>query len=426
MPLNLLQRDKATIWHPFTQHKTVLPFLPIVKAQGVYLYDDQNNAYIDAISSWWTNLHGHSHPQIAQAIFTQANTLAHVMFAGITHPPAVQFAEALLKILPNNLSKIFYSDNGSTAVEVAIKMALQYWQNKNITTRNKIIAFNGSYHGDSFGAMSVSDRGAFTLPFANYLFDVIFIDTPNAQNINTLLHTIETHKNNLAFFIYEPLVQGAGGMHIYEPQFLNPILNAIKQTEAIIIADEVMTGFGRTGKLFASEYMPIKPDIICLSKGITGGNLPLAVTVCSQHIYNAFLADNILQTFFHGHSYTANPIACAAALASMQLLLNPTTATNITVIAQLHQAFVAQHINNKAFCNLRCLGTILAFEIDNTTHNYVNKIKEETIEQGLQAGIFLRPLGNTIYIMPPYCITQKQLQILYNFLLKVATKQYIF
>jgi adenosylmethionine---8-amino-7-oxononanoate aminotransferase len=425
MSLSLLQRDAAVVWHPFTQHKTVMPFLPIVKALGTYLYDENGNKYIDAISSWWTNLHGHSHPKIAEAIYNQACTLEHVMFAGITHEPAVQLAENLLAILPNNFKKIFYSDDGSTAVEVAIKMAIQYWENKNITQRKKILAFKGSYHGDSFGAMSVSDRGAFTLPFAQYMFDVIYIETPNEKNILYLEKLIETHKDELAFFIYEPLVQGAGGMHIYDAKYLNLLLQYVKKTKALTIADEVMTGFGRTGTAFASNYMQEKPDIICLSKGITGGALPLAVTACEQNIYDAFYENDILKTFFHGHSYTANPIACAAALASLNLLLQGDTESKLNFLKNAHLQFVQKNKHNKNMLNLRCLGTILAFEISNNQHNYVNKIKEETIEYGLKAGIFLRPLGNTVYIMPPYCIDATELEKVYTFLEEIAAKNLV-
>ncbi len=423
--MNLLEEDKLYVWHPFTQHKTASALLPIVQAKGLYLYDEENNAYIDAISSWWTNIHGHSNEYIAKTIYNQANSLAHVMFAGITHKPAVTLAKRLLGHLPAHFSKVFYSDNGSTAVEVALKMSIQYWQHKQQPQRKKIIAFTGSYHGDCFGAMSVSDRGSFTLPFHNYLFDVIFIDTPNEQNIGSIKAIIHKHAQEIGCFIYEPLVQGAGGMHMYEPYFLNELLNTIRLLDIIIIADEVMTGFGRTGQLFASNYIHKQPDIICLSKALTGGTLPLAVTVVSSFIYDAFLDTNIMKTFFHGHSYTANPIACAAALASLDILEQEDTLQQIDMISHENKKMVLQLKQVTGINNPRSLGTILAFEIAHKEKIYTSKIKEETMQLALAKGIFIRPLGNTVYIMPPYCIQQPELEKLHHFLLDIAEKNWV-
>ncbi|HKB44050.1 MAG TPA: adenosylmethionine--8-amino-7-oxononanoate transaminase, partial [Chitinophagaceae bacterium] len=325
---SLTDRDAAIIWHPYTQHKSAATPLPIVKGEAVYLIDEPGNKFIDAISSWWTNLHGHAHPYIAQKIFEQAQQLEHVIFAGCTHEPAIQLAERLLPLLPGNFSKIFYSDNGSTAVEVALKMAIQLQKNKNQKTKNKILALRHSYHGDTFGAMSVSERGVFVKAFENYLFEVIFIDLE--EKYSTLDNQCSMiNFEEIACFIYEPLIQGAGGMNIYKTPLLNQLLKLCKQNNIICIADEVMTGFYRTGKMFASEYIEEKPDIICLSKGLTGGSLPLAVTACNQKIFDAFLSDDLYQTFFHGHSYTANPIACAAALASLDLLQKEECIENI-------------------------------------------------------------------------------------------------
>ncbi|MBS1640080.1 MAG: adenosylmethionine--8-amino-7-oxononanoate transaminase, partial [Bacteroidetes bacterium] len=322
--MNLIERDKKVIWHPFTQQKNMLPPIPIIKGKNSILFDENENKYIDAISSWWVTLHGHSNTYIAEKLYQQALQLEQVIFAGFTHEPAIALAEKLLAILPGDFSKIFYSDNGSTSTEVALKMAIQYWWNKHSlsTTRNKILAFKNSYHGDTFGAMSVSDRSVFTLAFHNLLFEVIFIDTPTKNNIEEIQLTIQQHANEIAAFIYEPLVQGAGGIKMYDAELLNNILSTVKEHNIICIADEVMTGFGRTGKLFASEYIKIKPDIICLSKGLTGGTMALGVTACTTDIYNAYVTDNKLKTFFHGHSFTANPLACTAALASLDLLLN--------------------------------------------------------------------------------------------------------
>jgi adenosylmethionine-8-amino-7-oxononanoate aminotransferase len=405
---SLTDRDAAIIWHPYTQHKTAMKPLPIVKGEGVYLTDENGNKYIDAISSWWTNLHGHGHPYIAQKIFEQAQQLEHVIFAGCTHEPAVQLAERLLPLLPGNFSKIFYSDNGSTAVEVALKMAIQYQRNKAQGTRKKILALRHSYHGDTFGAMSVSERGVFTMAFQDYLFDVIFIEPESEWSI------VNSEWEKIACFIYEPLVQGAGGMNMYEIGFLNELLKVCKQNNIICIADEVMTGFYRTGKMFASGYLEEKSDIICLSKGLTGGTLPLAITACTQKIFNAFLGDDLHQTFFHGHSYTANPIACSAALASLDLLQKEECIENIKYISENNLRFVQQLKENKKVINPRSIGTILAFEFHSTEKEYLDKVKEETMQLALQQGVLIRPLGNTVYIMPPYCITPIQLQKVFS------------
>jgi adenosylmethionine-8-amino-7-oxononanoate aminotransferase len=418
---SLTDRDAAIIWHPYTQHKSAAIPLPIVKGEGVYLIDENGNKFIDAISSWWTNLHGHAHPYIAQKIYEQAQQLEHVIFAGCTHEPAVQLAERLLPLLPGNFSKIFYSDNGSTAVEVALKMAIQFQKNKNQKTKNKILALRHSYHGDTFGAMSVSERGVFTIAFQDYLFDVIFIDLD--EKYSTLNDQCSTFNlSEVSCFIYEPMIQGAGGMNIYKATLLNQLLKLCKQDDIICIADEVMTGFYRTGKMFASEYIEEQPDIICLSKGLTGGSLPLAITACNQKIFDAFLSDNLYQTFFHGHSYTANPIACSAALASLDLLQKEECSENIKYISENNRQFAQQLKANKRIINPRSLGTILAFEFHSTEKEYLDKVKEETMQLALQEGVLIRPLGNTIYIMPPYCITPIQLKKVYSILQVIIDK----
>jgi adenosylmethionine-8-amino-7-oxononanoate aminotransferase len=412
----LQERDMAIIWHPYTQHKTAVMPLPIVKGESVYLIDEMGNRYIDAISSWWTNLHGHAHPYIAQKIFEQAQQLEHVIFAGCTHEPAVQLAERLLPLLPGNFSKIFYSDNGSTAVEVALKMAIQSQKNKNQKTKNKIVALRHSYHGDTFGAMSVSERGVFTMAFQDFLFEVIFIEPGSEWS------TMNSEWEQIACFIYEPMIQGAGGMNMYDRDKLNELLKLCKQNNIICIADEVMTGFYRTGKMFASEYLEEKPDIICLSKGLTGGSLPLAITACNEKIFDAFLSDDLYKTFFHGHSYTANPIACSAALASLDLLQKEECRKNIKYISENNRQLVQQLKENKKVINPRSLGTILAFEFHSTKKEYMDKIKEETMQFALQQGVLIRPLGNTVYIMPPYCITPIQLKKVYSILQLIIDK----
>lgn len=429
--MSLVERDKKVIWHPFTPQKKMPQPIAVKKAYKSILVDEFDKEYIDAISSWWVTIHGHAHPYIAQKIYEQALELEQVIFAGFTHKPAVTLAEALINILPTNFSKIFYSDNGSTATEVALKMAIQFWWNKkellqeNVSNRNKILAFNNSYHGDTFGAMSVSDRSVFTLAFHDKLFDVIFIDTPTHENIHQIISTIEKEANNIAAFIYEPLVQGAGGMLMYNEENLQAIITACKQHEIICIADEVMTGFGRTGKLFASEYLHEKPDIICLSKGLTGGTMALGVTACTQKIYDAFVHDNKLSTFFHGHSFTANPIACSAAIASIELLKLENTSASITAITNSNEQFYNSllHKNFSVIKNIRMLGTILAFDIAVGKTEYLNNIATTITQFALNNGVYLRPLGNTVYIMPPYCITTQELHKIYT-VIEMIINQY--
>jgi adenosylmethionine---8-amino-7-oxononanoate aminotransferase len=406
--------DEQYVWHPFTPQKSHDSILPIVRGEGTLLIDENGNSYIDSISSWWVNLHGHAHPYIAKKIYEQALKLEQVIFAGFTHEPAVILAQRLCALLPGAFSKIFYSDNGSTSTEVALKMSLQYWWNQGEKKRTKILALRNSYHGDTFGAMSVSDRGVFTLAFHGHLFEVIFIDPPTASTIDFAKATVQKHAEELAAFIYEPLVQGAGGLQMYEPTHLNELLHYIQGKDILCIADEVMTGFGRTGKLFASEYMHSKPDIICLSKGITGGFMPLGVTACNNRVYQAFLDNDPRKTFFHGHSYTANPLACAASLASLDLLESDPCITAINRICQYLQDFrddLNGDVYTKTIKNVRQLGTILAFElISAQKDDYLNSSGKDFGKYCMQQGVYLRPLGNTVYVMPPYCITEEELK----------------
>jgi adenosylmethionine---8-amino-7-oxononanoate aminotransferase len=413
--MDWLSKDKALIWHPFTPQKSVVEPIFIEKGLGSWLFDANGNQYLDAISSWWVNLHGHAHPYIAEKIYEQALKLEHIIFAGFTHQPAIELAEKLLPELPGKFSKVFYSDNGSTATEVAIKMALQFWWNQGFGNRKKIIAFNNGYHGDTFGAMSVSDRSIFTLAFHDLLFEVVFIDIPTEENLPELKKTIDAYGADVAAFIYEPLVQGAGGMKMYAPSLLNELLVCIKEKEIICIADEVMTGFGRTGKIFASAHLQERPDIICLSKGLTGGVMPLGVTACSQRIFDAFYQDDKLKTFFHGHSFTANPLACTAALASLHLLKQDGE-TSIQNLCKLNAAYYAQlktfEKKTSRILNVRMLGTILAFEINDGENEYLNVISQTITARSLRKNVYLRPLGNTVYIMPPYCLTGTEYALL--------------
>lgn len=413
--MNLVERDAAVIWHPFTPQKNKTAPIPITKGVGTLLFDEFGNSYIDAISSWWVTLHGHAHPYIAEKLYQQALQLEQVIFAGFTHEPAISLAERLLKILPHSFSKIFYSDNGSTSTEVALKMAIQYWWNKQQKHRKKIFAFKNAYHGDTFGAMSVSDRSVFTLAFHDLLFEVIFLDTPSPENITASIAMIENHAHEAAAFIYEPLVQGAGGLKMYDAKLLDSLLTVAKKHAIICIADEVMTGFYRTGKMFASEYLNQSPDIICLSKGLTGGTMALGVTACTYNIYEAYVQDDALKTFFHGHSFTANPLACTAAIASLDLLQQSKTVFNISKIIAASQNFANELKFVKApIKNIRTLGTIIAFEISLGKDEYLNDVSKFVTQAALQQGVYLRPLGNTVYVMPPYCITDDELHSVFS------------
>ena len=409
----LIKRDLAVVWHPYTQMKTAALPIPIVKGEGVYLFTDTGEKYIDAVSSWWVNIHGHSNPYIAEKVFEQLKKLEHVIFAGFTHPQAIILAENLISIIPKNQKKVFFSDNGSTAVEVALKMCLQFWANKS-EKRTKILAFKNAYHGDTFGAMAVSGRSAFTAPFDSLLFDVEFIDLPNKHNIKQLKSQISNLKTDLACFIFEPLVQGASGMLMYDAKDLDELILHCKRESVLTIADEVMTGFGRTGKLFASDHLVNKADLMCFSKGLTGGTMPLGITTCRQEIYDAFLSDDKLKTLFHGHSFTANPVACAAANASFDLLINPETLANIQRIEAKHKVFKSQIEKHPKLKEVRQTGTIIALEWDTDGTSYFNNIRDTLYNFFLDKGIILRPLGNILYIMPPYVITDNDLDYIYQ------------
>lgn len=410
--LTLAERDQKVVWHPFTQMLNADSPIPIISGEGAYLTDDTGKRYIDAVSSWWVNLHGHSHPYLIKKMMAQLLKLEHVIFAGFTHEPAVLYAEMLLSVLPPNQSRVFYSDNGSTAVEVALKMVLQYWYNQN-RPRTKIIALDHSYHGDTFGSMSVSSRSAFTAPYNPLLFEVQFVAVPaDAAGFAAFEAVMD---ESVAAFIFEPLIQGSGGMNMYEPETLNYMLEICRRKGVLMIADEVMTGFGRTGKLFAVDHLIQKPDIICLSKGITGGTMPMGATTCTGEIYNAFLSDDRGKTFFHGHSYTANPLACAAAIASLELLLKRSCQQNISMITQKHAAFALEIKDHPKVKNLRHLGTIIAFDWDTGGEtSYFHELRNKLYHYFLAEGILLRPLGNVIYMMPPYCVSADDLDFIYE------------
>jgi len=412
--MNLSERDKAVNWHPYTQMKTADDMIPIVRGKGIYLFDDQGKQYIDAVSSWWVTLHGHAHPYIAERVSEQLHTLEQVIFAGFTHEPAIQLSENLLKLLPENQKKVFYSDNGSTAVEVALKMSIQYAYNQH-HKKTKILALNNAYHGDTFGAMSVSGRSAWTKPFGEMLFEVVFIDAPTSQNLDSLKAFIKNISDEIACFIYEPLVQGAAGMLMHKAEDLSELMKFCREQKILMIQDEVFTGFGRTGKLFAANHLSEQPDIMCFSKGLTGGTMPMGITTCSQEIFDAFLSEDQYKTLFHGHSFTANPLACTAAIASMELLLKPETLQRIAVITEKHSGFVKTLEQHSKVEKVRQTGTILAWEIISSQQtSYFNNMGKILYKEFLKRGIILRPLGNVMYLVPPYCITAEELDLIYH------------
>lgn len=415
--MDLQEKDRQYIWHPYTQEKTAGDNIMMVRGEGAYLYDESGNKYIDACSSWWTNIHGHGHPYIAEKIFAQAKQLEQVIFAGFSHPAAIELAEDLLSVLPQGFAKVFYTDNGSTAVEVAIKMALQYWSNSG-EQRPKILCFKDAYHGDTFGSMSVSARGVFTEPYTRLLFDVEFIDTPDLHNekqvIDQFRSVVNKHRSEIAAFIFEPLVLGSGGMKMYSAALLDELLNICAENNILTIADEVMTGFGRTGRMFAIGHLSHTPDIICLSKGITGGFMPFAATITKQFIYDAFYADEKYKMLFHGHSYTGNPLGCAAGLASLDVFKNENTLDKIAAIVSSHKEFAERIKTNKAIKEVRQCGTILVMEFKTEGEGYLSDIRDRLYRFFMAKRIMLRPLGHVLYILPPYCISAADLAEVYE------------
>ena len=412
--MSLKQRDKHHIWHPLTQHKLHPETIAITKAKGCILYDEDGNEYIDAIASWYTCMYGHCNPYITQKVTEQIQTLDHVVFSGFTHEPAIKLSEALIKILPKNQNKLFFSDNGSTSVEIGIKMALQYHFNQG-EKRNVLIAFEDGFHGDTFGAMSVSGLSVYNGPFEDFFLDVKRIPTPNGENHYAIIQILEDLNNShkIAGFIYEPLVQGAAAMKIHNKKGLNTILSFCKTQNIITVADEVMTGFGKTGRYFASEYMDDKPDIICMSKALTAGVLPMAITSCTQNIYDAFYSDDISKGLFHGHTYSGNPIACAAAISGIELLTSESIQENIKRIESSHKQFGERIKNHPKVESFRHIGIIFALDLNIKMERYGN-LRDKLFQFFMTNGVYLRPLGNTIYIQAPYVITEKELHKVYS------------
>lgn len=402
---------------------TAVEPLKVVRGRGSELILDDGRTIIDGISSWWVNLHGHAHPAIAEAIAEQARTLEHVIFAGYTHEPAQRLAERLTAHLPERLNRVFFSDNGSTSVEVALKMAWQFWRNQGNPARNRILAFDNAYHGDTFGAMAAGARSIFFEAFEPLMFDVTRlpypatwigdpeVDAKEAQALAALRRRMEEAPEAYAAMILEPLVQGAGGMMMARAEFVRQACELARDFGVLVIFDEVMTGFGRTGELFAFRKVGFEPDFLCLSKGLTGGFLPMSLTVTGDRIQDAFRSADLTHTFWHGHSYTANPLGCAAALAS--LTLTEQVLPELAAIEQRHLAELAEGGFNAK--KPRVCGTILAMDVPvGTSAGYTNPVGPLLRSAFLEDGILLRPLGNTVYVMAPYCTTSAQYGTIYQ------------
>lgn len=412
--MSISNTDAQYIWHPLTQHKTSVAPLPILKAKGAILYGEDGSEYIDGIASWYTAMYGHCHPYIIEQVTQQMQQLDQVVFTGFTHKPATSLAEKLFAILPDNQAKMFFNDNGSTAVEAGIKMSLQYHHNKG-HKRATLIAFEDGFHGDTFGAMSVSGLSVYNGPFEDYFLKVARIPTPQEDNLAEVLTQLKhiLAENECAAFVYEPLVQGAAGMQMHTASGLNEILKLCKAHQVITIADEVMTGFGKTGKYFASLHLETYPDIMCFSKALTAGLVPMSLTTCSQEIYDAFLDDTISKGFFHAHTYSANPLGCAAAIAGIDLLTSDAMQANIGRIEKQHHAFAKAIKDHPKVKNIRIMGVILAFELETSMERY-GKERTRLYDFFMERGVCLRPLGNTIYIQPPYVTSDAQLDTIYS------------
>jgi adenosylmethionine---8-amino-7-oxononanoate aminotransferase len=418
--MTLSEKDLLYNWHPYTQHKIVGQLPVIIKGNGIYLTDDQGKIYIDAISSWWTSVFGHCHPQLIAAATEQLNTLEHVLFGGFSHVKAIELSEKLISILPNNQKKIFYSDNGSTAVEVALKAAFQYFINQG-QKRSKVLAFEEAFHGDTFGAMASSGISLFSEQFNDLLLEVTRIPLPNDENIDDLLLEVERlfTSENYACFIFEPLIQGAAGMRFYDAKYIDQIIALCKNHQVLTIADEIMTGFGKTGRTFASDYLVNKPDMMCLSKALTGGVMPMAVTSFSQEIYAAFFDNDINKALFHGHTFTANPLGCAIALASIKLYESDFIQSQLQMISNSHQKFVEELQIHPLVKNPRTMGPILAFEVVAENDGYYGNLRNKLYAFFIDNGFIIRPVGNTIYILPPYVSTHEELEKIYAVLRRV-------
>lgn len=408
----------SPIWHPFTQHALAGEMVEIARGDGAYLHTREGQRLIDAISSWWVITHGHGHAHIRAAIQEQAQKLDQVIFAGFTHEPAEKLARALIELVPDDLTRVFFSDSGSTAVEVALKMALGYWHNQGVDKRKRILVMEHAYHGDTIGAMSVGARGVFNRAYEALLFQVDTIPFPHKgheqHTLDALERTLKEAPDEVAALIVEPLVLGAGGMLMYDAEVLREMKRICEAHDVVFIADEVMTGWGRTGTLFACEQAGISPDILCTSKGITGGFLPLAATLCQERFFAAHYSEDRSRTFFHSSSYTANPIACAAAYANTQVWKREPVQDRIDAITAAHAGHLKILAEDGRFTNPRQTGTIAALDLRVGDEGYLSDVGPRLYRHFIEHGVLLRPLGNTLYILPPYCVSDADLEEIYH------------
>lgn len=405
----------SPVWHPFTQHAVQPAALHVASAEGAWLTLKDGRKIIDAISSWWVITHGHGHPQIIDAIKQQADALDHVIFAGFTHAPAKELAERLIEVAPSGLTRVFYSDSGSTAVEVAVKMALGYWYNQGVT-RDKIVCLEHGYHGDTVGTMSAGARGVFNAAYAPLLYDVIRLPFPESGDPSDTLAACNAAcaVGNVAAVLVEPLIAGAGGMKIYDADTLRHLRQVCDDTDTLFIADEVMTGWGRTGRRFACDHAGISPDIMCLAKGLTGGSIPLAVTLAREAIFAAHFSTDRRKTFFHSSSFTANPICCAAAVANLKIWDDEPVMERVAALEALQSEQLSSLHGTSAIKNARQIGTITAMEFEAGRSDYLSNLGQRLSAFFLERDVLLRPLGNTVYVMPPYCTTADELARVYD------------
>lgn len=419
---------RLQVWHPFTQQAVDPPPIHVERAEGIYLYTRDGRRLIDGISSWWVNIHGHCHPRIMAAIAEQTERLDHVLLAGFSHEGVEELCDRLRNFLPSDLKHLFFSDNGSTAVEVALKMAVQYWQNAGRPKKQAIVALEHAYHGDTVGAMSVSAESSFTDPFRAMLFPVHRVHSAYCYRcpvgkvrascaidcVDQLAGLLAEKHDEIAAVIAEPLLQGAGGMIVHPVEFLQEISSLCNEYEVLLIADEVLTGFGRTGKMFACDLAQVTPDLMCLSKGITGGALPMGATACTDAIHDAFVSEDRSKTFYHGHSYTGNPLAAAAAVASLRVFEEEPVFERIEMIARIHATRLEEIRKHPTVGDVRSIGTVAAVELHADDAGYLSKLKPVLYDFFLNAGILLRPLGNIIYVLPPYTISASELDYVHD------------
>ncbi|WMJ70194.1 adenosylmethionine--8-amino-7-oxononanoate transaminase [Stenotrophomonas sp. 24(2023)] len=439
LALQWRQRDLQVLWHPCTQmreHPHTLPLVPIARGQGAWLYDHDGNRYLDAVSSWWTNLFGHAEPRIGAAIAAQAGQLEQVMLAGFSHEPAITLAERLLALAPHQagrdpLAKVFYADNGSAGVEVALKMAFQYFQNRGESRRTRFVALENGYHGETLGALALGDIPLYRRVYAPLLAESLFAPSPDAylaepgqspadrarQAADGLADLFDRHPGEICAVILEPRLQCAGGMRMYDPVYLQRARELCDAHGAFLIADEIATGFGRTGTLFACEQAGVMPDLLCLSKGLTGGFLPLAAVLATQTLYDAFLDDSRERAFLHSHSYTGNPLACAAALATLDIFRDDDVVAHNRGTADVMRTLAAPFTDHPHVADVRQAGMVVAFELarngsTRTAFDPAARVGLHAYKAALRRGVVLRPLGDVLYWMPPYCVDDEQLELL--------------